>query len=652
MQSFFVFQQIQPTKMKKSENNEKTDVEVKRSVRKRNLMIIFSILILLVIGLSIALAFLVVMRNKEVSEDAVMMGESLKSNDDEVNLEALVGTHTGRMIAKSNETEAVIDYRLVCSHGVPHHHSLLNCSLQQVGCATLKEVNNTGDEEECLMEDMEFTFDLDRDGNFYTNDSELFDPVRLAVALYSKHLRLSAMDGKVRQIVEKNNSSHAFVSYGGLLLEVMELPENLLKKSRGRKRTRKTLFAGGNPHDFVGERTRRAVSTSPILKGAFAESFKSMWNGGPYMKVPSVYQKSGREGIVRYDFSLTNFEILLSTLPDIRVTALSKSSGSCTLNLQVDFSQNGQCTNVIQSRVKVYLNVRACIWFFCFARVKKDDYVTLDFTPLMEVSTTLTTQPGNKLQYSFELERFHSGTNSDIGSINLKIHVVKVIGLALFGPLGFLAGFLVDHFFERILKNIYSDFNARVPGLIDSNVEKLIMKSLPRSGMIQIPNILMGPLRQAISSCNNVNTLTIELSKIGGFLQYVPAPFQPTKIQCSGNGRILTVHDNCMHDYGTSGSGDHLEIYCYRGAKRFCLSNELCPWRSHRSNSCAAMFELATCSVSGLSSISMATTWGVTSTCRQHCRGWWIFRRCSTTCTCSGSTYRNIQCHKGSVRTV
>ena len=639
--------------MEKSENNEKTDVEVKQSTSKRNLMIILSILLLLVIGLSIALAFLAVMRNKEVSGNGVMMkDEPLKSNDNEVNLEALVGTHTGRMRAKSNETEAVIDYRLVCSHSVPRHHSLLNCNLQQVGCATLKEVNNTNDEEECLMEDMKFTFDLDRDGNFYTNESELFDPVRLAVALYSKHLKLPTMDGNIGQIVERNNSSHAFVSYGGLLLEVMELPENLLKKSSGRKGMRNTLFTSGNPYDFVGERKRRTVSTGPILNGAFANSFKSMWSGGPYVKVPSVYQKSGREGIVSYHFSLTNFEILLSTLPDIRATTLSKSSGICTLNLQADFSQNGQCTNVIQSRVKVYVNARACIWIFCFARVKKDDYVTLDFTPLMEVSTTLTTQPGNKLQYSFELERFHSGTNSDIGGIKVNINIGKVIGLVLFGPFGFLVGFLVDHLFERIAKYIYNNLNARVPGLIDSKVEKLIMKSLPRSGMIQIPNILMGPLQQAISSCNNVNTLTIELSKIEGLLQYVPAPFQPNKIQCSGNGRILSVHDNCMHDYGTSRRGDRLEIYCYRGAKRFCLSHELCPWRSHRSNSCAAMFELATCSVSGLNSASMATTWGVTSTCRQHCRGWWIFRRCSTTCTCSGSTYRNIQCHKGSVRAV
>ena len=220
---------------------------------------------------------------------------------------------------------------------------------------------------------MEFTFDLDRDGNFYTNESKLFDPVRLAVALYSKHLKLPAMDRKVGQIVERNNSGHAFVLYGGLLLEVMELPERLLKKSSGRKTTRKTLATGGNPYDFVGERKWRAVSAGLILNGAFSESFKSMWKGRPYIKILNVYKKSGHKGIVRYDFSLTNFEILISTLPDIRATSLSKSSGICTLNLEAVFSQNGQCTNVIQSRVKVYRNARACIWIFCFARVKKDD---------------------------------------------------------------------------------------------------------------------------------------------------------------------------------------------------------------------------------------------------------------------------------------
>ena len=59
--------------MGKNENNKKIDVEVKQSISKPNLMIYFSIFFLLVIGLSIALAFLVLMENKEINGDAVMM---------------------------------------------------------------------------------------------------------------------------------------------------------------------------------------------------------------------------------------------------------------------------------------------------------------------------------------------------------------------------------------------------------------------------------------------------------------------------------------------------------------------------------------------------------------------------------------------------
>ena len=48
---------------------------------------------------------------------------------------------------------------------------------------------------------------------------------------------------------------------------------------------RKTLFtADNNPRGFVGERKRRTVSTGPILKGAFGESFKSLWSGGRCQK--------------------------------------------------------------------------------------------------------------------------------------------------------------------------------------------------------------------------------------------------------------------------------------------------------------------------------------------------------------------------------
>ena len=70
-------------------------------------------------------------------------------------------------------------------------------------------------------------------------------------------------------------------------------------------------------------------------------------------QVSNIFSRSGREGLVKYDFRLTNFEVLLSTLPNIKVTSASTSSGTCNVNLHTDFSLNGQCKNVIQSRMKV-----------------------------------------------------------------------------------------------------------------------------------------------------------------------------------------------------------------------------------------------------------------------------------------------------------
>ena len=75
----------------------------------------------------------------------------------------------------------------------------------------------------CLMEDMEFTFELDADGKFHTNDTELFDPLRLAVALYSKHLSVPSLDGMIEErTVNHLNQTHALIEYDG---EYSPVPE-------------------------------------------------------------------------------------------------------------------------------------------------------------------------------------------------------------------------------------------------------------------------------------------------------------------------------------------------------------------------------------------------------------------------------------------
>jgi hypothetical protein len=50
--------------------------------------------------------------------------------------------------------------------------------------------------------------------------------------------------------------------------------------------------------------------------------------------------------------------------------------------------------------------------------------------------------------------------------------------------------------------------------------------------------------------------------------------------------RMATIFDNALDDFGASGVGDQLEIFCVSrtasdkfGEVAMCLSNESCPWR-------------------------------------------------------------------------
>ncbi|MDH3629376.1 MAG: hypothetical protein OEV00_06370 [Acidobacteriota bacterium] len=78
--------------------------------------------------------------------------------------------------------------------------------------------------------------------------------------------------------------------------------------------------------------------------------------------------------------------------------------------------------------------------------------------------------------------------------------------------------------------------------------------------------------------------------------------------ECEGDGLINVIADQCMHDGGESASGDSLEVYCYHGTARFCLSGEECPWRGEP----AGVID-ETCSRAGLDDEWMATA---------QCDGW------------------------------
>jgi len=73
-------------------------------------------------------------------------------------------------------------------------------------------------------------------------------------------------------------------------------------------------------------------------------------------------------------------------------------------------------------------------------------------------------------------------------------------------------------------------------------------------------------------------------------------------ITCSGIGLIGSISDGCLVDGGSTSNSDSLEVYCYNGITRFCLSGESCQWRA----SFPSTDDGTTCESSGLSGDYMA----------------------------------------------
>ena len=76
-------------------------------------------------------------------------------------------------------------------------------------------------------------------------------------------------------------------------------------------------------------------------------------------------------------------------------------------------------------------------------------------------------------------------------------------------------------------------------------------------------------------------------------------------ILCDDEGLIWEIPDDCLDDGGSSSGGDGLEVYCYWGLARFCLTGERCQWRDGAPSS----DDGTTCEDSGLSTDYMANAW-------------------------------------------
>ena len=50
-----------------------------------------------------------------------------------------------------------------------------------------------------------------------------------------------------------------------------------------------------------------------------------------------------------------------------------------------------------------------------------------------------------------------------------------------------------------------------------------------------------------------------------------------SQLGCDGTGLVATIPDECMDDGGANAINVNLEIYCFKGTARFCLSGESCP---------------------------------------------------------------------------
>ena len=375
---------------------EKSSTEKLKSSRlmsKRIKWIIIAIVVAVLVALAFSVVFIRLKTHRKTSAD-ILSTVSRDSDAKEVDVVSLVGFHVGRMIARGNTTEgpqkAVIDYQLQCKEHAELNESLVRCDFTQIGCTMIMQDNVT--EEDCIMDDVMFSFEVDEDGEIFTNETDVLDPARLALALYTKHLRARDCNGEAqRHAVNKTNSTHASISFNGLTLEVTELPANAFSKhyqqsKRSRRNIQPNAFFEKNSRKTLPARRRR--NTDSILGGAFGQALKNSWKGGPYIKVPHLFSDNKSPWLgLRYDARVTNFEALLSTLPDIHVTAIVPPVSSVLqdgykVKLEADFSLNRQCSDVVQSRVHVYFYARACIWFYSGASSRSARQTTFPFISL------------------------------------------------------------------------------------------------------------------------------------------------------------------------------------------------------------------------------------------------------------------------------
>ena len=159
------------------ENMEKSSTEKLKSnglLSKRTKWIIIAIVVAVLMALAFSVLFIRFKTHRKTSSPDISSTVSRDSDDKEVDVVSLVGFHVGRMIARGNTTEgpqkAFIDYQLQCKEHAELNESLVRCDFTQIGCTMVMQDNVT--EEDCLMEDVMFSFEVDEDGEIFTNETD------------------------------------------------------------------------------------------------------------------------------------------------------------------------------------------------------------------------------------------------------------------------------------------------------------------------------------------------------------------------------------------------------------------------------------------------------------------------------------------------
>ena len=533
----------------------------------------------------------------------------------------------------------------------------MQCEYVQKGCLHLQIHDQTDAHSvDCSDKGVSYKVLVDATGHAYAEDpSNTPDTVYMAVARYTGKFTvpLPGDEGFTHPLIEVHNGR---MDLGRLKVNVQDIGlDKLMDETNGDSEAGEhddDATKWERPNDSrrqLGQgRSLQSSSltldpSSPVLQaGAFADSLRAAWRGGPHAKISGDFIRYswGHDSRLKpnADFVARNFELMMGTLPDLHLDAVvppSTSGDPFKLDFVVDFSRGGTCKKAVDATVGLEFRAKACIGYifgeYCYLRAHRKSQVTLNFSPVVNIQVGLSVPTSTSLKY-------------DIAVTDINLHGLAVNGIPdspiFSGILGWFGSLLYNRYAKARVRDSIANFKRDLPGKASTALTNAINAALPKPGiMTGVANA--GQIAAILSTISPgaYKLLVVELAKLPGLLVGVlPPPPTPASERCSGFGLIETYDDRCMDDHGTSAGGDNHEVYCVAGRKYHCLSGEMCPPRGETNEECASTFTAHNgCSSAGLRDSRMTSTWGQQYVySHRSCRGYWWWRRCSNHYKCIG----------------